>query len=82
MSQQPAFCCEEMRKSLSMERSLLFYHPVFEEYGIPFSTAEGFSYMTIGYCPWCGKALPLSKREQWLKARQDSHGEVRQEPAE
>ncbi len=76
MSKQANFCCDELRKAVSMERSLLFYHPVFEEYGIPFSTTEGFSYMTIGYCPWCGKELPLSKREQWIKAQQEAPTET------
>ena len=72
MTEQINDCCDELRKSVSPERSLLFYHPVFEEYGIPFATTDGFSYMTIGYCPRCGKELPLSKREQVIKARQEA----------
>ena len=76
MSEQVNFCCDELRKAVSLERSLLFYHPVFEEYGIPFTTMDGFSYMTIGYCPWCGKELPLSKREQWINSQKEAAQET------
>ena len=72
MALQGIFCCEELKKSISLERNLLFYHPVFEEYGIPMAMEDGFSYMTIGFCPWCGKELPLSKREQWIKAQKEA----------
>ena len=76
MALQGIFCCKELEQSISPERSMLFYHPVFEEFGIPFSTEEGFSYMTIGYCPWCGKPLPESKREQWIKAKKEEQAKA------
>ncbi len=45
---------------------LVIYLEHYDEYGIP-SRDGGESYWKIDHCPWCGIALPDSKREQWMR---------------
>ena len=44
---------------------LLVYVEKFDEYGIIIHDG-GSSYILIDYCPWCGKKLPMSKRDLWF----------------
>ena len=73
----PIFCCEDMQnnifdtsaaKSNSTDKTI-YYSPRFREYGIPVRDGLGgyaSSYIQIQYCPWCGKRLPKSKRDEWF----------------
>ena len=45
---------------------IIYYNEVFDEYGIPL-IEDGVSYILIKCCPWCGKALPTSKRSAWFE---------------
>ena len=47
-----AFACPDM---------ILLYDKKFDEYGIIIHDG-GESFISIDYCPWCGKKLPASKR--------------------
>lgn len=60
-----SFCCEDMEKSIN-ETESLFYSDAFDEYGI-FLPEDSSSYLVIKFCPWCGKPLPPSKREEWFE---------------
>ena len=53
------FCCENMEYYLNLIE-------VFDEYGIPCHEDGGNSSVLIKYCPWCGKRLPESKRDEWF----------------
>ena len=55
-----------MEQSINETKSL-FYSDVFDEYGI-FLPEDSSSYLVIKFCPWCGKPLPPSKREEWFEA--------------
>lgn len=44
---------------------IIVYSAKFDEYGIPVKDG-GSSYIEIHYCPWCGKKLPESKRDEWF----------------
>lgn len=64
-------CCEMMllqAKNLSLlavEDAVITYSKKFDEYGIPVNDG-GSSTIRIKYCPWCGTALPESKRDRWF----------------
>lgn len=45
--------------------TLVVYVEQYDEYGIPIRDGAG-SYWKIDNCPWCGAALPESKRTAWL----------------
>lgn len=69
--------CKEMKRHLNFQcdvhtdpfqcaDSLVIYIPRFDEYGIIIHDG-GQSYDIINFCPWCGKKLPVSKRNRWFK---------------
>jgi hypothetical protein len=69
-------CCEQMAYYLNLKcdihddpfdcpDNIVFYNLQFDEYGIIIHDG-GHSYITIGYCPWCGKELPEAKRDLWF----------------
>ena len=58
-------CCEEMRTHLEDGRLPIVYVPKFREYGIEYP--DGSSIQLIRYCPWCGKTLPASVRQDWFE---------------
>ena len=71
------FCCQEMHEKvccIDLEKScdcdkVIFYSSRFNEYGIPVCDGErgtASSYVLIQHCPWCGKPLPKSKRDEWF----------------
>ena len=47
---------------------MIYFSARFREYGIPVKNCEKIasSYITINVCPWCGKRLPSSKRDEWF----------------
>ena len=57
-------CCEPMQSCLS-ERHGIVYVARFREYGVRVLDG-GSSYIEIGFCPWCGEALPSSLRDEWF----------------
>jgi hypothetical protein len=73
-------CCDDMRAAVSFscaehpDRSacpdvLLDYSPRFDEYGLVVHDG-GRSSVGIRFCPFCGAALPESKRDRWFEALQ------------
>ncbi len=44
----------------------IFYVEKFREYGVKVLDG-GTSYISIGYCPWCGRQLPASLRDRWFE---------------
>lgn len=72
------FCCEEMSEKvycIDLDKSIdrdqvVFYSSRFNEYGIPIYDGKkgvASSYILIRHCPWCGKTLPESKRDEWFE---------------
>lgn len=74
------FCCEDMFNNIDYidqsniadveNNKFIFYSSKFNEYGIPIHDGENGkanSYILIQYCPWCGKRLPKSRREEWFE---------------
>ena len=69
-------CCDFMRTQLSHECEqhpdprdcpdvLVVYNPRFDEYGMPIRDG-GTSSLSMRFCPWCGTAMPDSKRDLWF----------------
>ena len=61
---QIAFCCEDMKNNIN-DNQLIHYSEIFDEYRI-MVWEDNCSSILINFCPWCGKKLPISKREQWF----------------
>ena len=74
-------CCEDMCNNIYVtnehdilddtktdECKVIYFSARFREYGIPVKNCEKIasSYITINVCPWCGKRLPSSKRDEWF----------------
>jgi hypothetical protein len=58
-------CCDAMRDNLASGDVAVLYVPKLREYGIRV-TDGGSSYVVIDYCPWCGRRLPASLRDEWF----------------
>lgn len=55
-----------MRRALRDETIPIVFSAKFREYGIRVLDG-GSSYIEIYYCPWCGKRLPGSLRDEWMQ---------------
>ena len=54
-----------MASNLQSGETAIRFIPKFKEYGIPVLDG-GESFIVIQFCPWCGKKLPDSRREQYF----------------
>jgi hypothetical protein len=57
------FCCDEMFLHISEREVAIRYSRVFREFGIKILDG-GSSIQMIDFCPWCGKKLPTSLRDE------------------
>lgn len=62
-----AHCCNDMQLHLNAAEVPLLYVSKFREYGLRVLDS-GSSYITLTFCPWCGKELPSSMRDAWFDA--------------
>ena len=65
------YCVDEscMVTENSVEDKMVYFSSKFNEYGLPIHDGENgraTSYILIQYCPWCGKKLPESRRDEWF----------------
>ena len=71
------YCCEEMKERIELNCDghiskfdcpdfVIMYIPEFDEYSIVIHDG-GKSGILIRYCPWCGKELPMPKRDLWFE---------------
>ena len=65
MRRQLDFSCELHASPFDCPDALVAYSETFNEYGVIVHDGGG-SYVTIGFCPWCGTKLPESLRERWF----------------
>lgn len=59
-------CCDDLRNAIEDKDIAITYTNKFREYGISILDG-GSSRLRIRYCPWCGKKLPESLRNQWYE---------------
>lgn len=54
-----------MQEAVGNPEMPIRFVPKFREYGIDIQDG-GSSYKLIAFCPWCGRKLPSSLRDQWF----------------
>ena len=70
-------CCKDMLENIyytdnnkdNQTDKVVYYSSKFNEYGLPIHDGENgraTSYIQIQHCPWCGKKLPESQRDEWF----------------
>ena len=69
------FCCDSMKENtlrssgddvdFRCSDKPVYYDEIFNEYGLIVHDG-GQSYIMINFCPWCGKKLSESKRDDWF----------------
>jgi len=75
---EKVFCCESMKENTLLQQpnddvafassdKLIYYNEIFGEYGLIVHDG-GQSYIIVNFCPWCGKKLPISERDNWFLA--------------
>jgi hypothetical protein len=65
MEESLSLTCDIHQDVFSCPDVLINYLPKFNEYGLIVHDG-GTSVIAINYCPWCGAALPESKRDEWF----------------
>lgn len=58
--------CREHPDPFDCPETIVVYQPEFDEYAIPVRS-EPATLVPITHCPWCGIALPPSRREEWIQ---------------
>jgi hypothetical protein len=70
-------CCDDMTSQVNLQSSLaespllgtpdkrIYWSPLFNEYGLICQPSP--EILTISHCPFCGVALPPSRRDDWLR---------------
>ena len=59
------FCCDEMFDLVAGKEIGLVYIDKCREFGIEYRDG-GSSFQLIKFCPFCGKALPISLGDRWF----------------
>ena len=59
------FHCKAHQTPYNCPDQLMAYNAKFDEYGIIIHDG-GTSLIYVSFCPWCGKKLPESKRDEWF----------------
>lgn len=71
------YCCDEMQSRVFLidefnqireaikEGKHVVFSPRFREYGLPY-VEDAVSVDLIKFCPWCGKRMPMSMRDEWF----------------
>jgi hypothetical protein len=65
MERQLAWHCDMHSDPFDCPDCLVHYVEKFDEYGLIIHDG-GTSFCLISHCPWCGTALPESKRDRWF----------------
>lgn len=55
-----------MAQELEPDDGVMYYYPMFREWGIRIDQQRGGGTMIIEYCPWCGEHLPSSLRDEYF----------------
>lgn len=65
MTEAVEFECSQHPNRFECPDALVDYSPRFDEYGLIVHDGAS-STLGIAFCPWCGTALPASRRDQWF----------------
>lgn len=61
-----------MEDFLNDARIPVQYYPISREYGIPLKGSSAIQ--LLSYCPWCGKKLPKSLRDEYFDILEKEYG--------
>ena len=64
-------CCGQLKLLLEDKKTSIGYEDKFREYYIEMKQSN--SYQIINYCPWCGKKLPTSLRDEWFDILEEDY---------
>jgi hypothetical protein len=59
-----------MERFANDDETAIIYIQKFREYGIRVLDG-GSSFIVINFCPWCGKNLPASLRDEYVESVED-----------
>ncbi|KOT56774.1 MULTISPECIES: DUF6980 family protein [Streptomyces] len=65
MQSQVDWSCDEHSSAFDCPDALVLFIPKYREYGLIVHDG-GSAKVGIGFCPWCGKRLPESQRDNWF----------------
>ncbi|HLC06641.1 MAG TPA: hypothetical protein VJJ26_00505 [Candidatus Babeliales bacterium] len=64
MNQKIIYCCYAIEQEINDPRVFINYNPKYRESSI--NTTNKHVIRLISNCPWCGKGLPQSLRDEWF----------------
>ncbi|HEX6507101.1 MAG TPA: hypothetical protein VF221_05660 [Chloroflexota bacterium] len=70
MKQQIEYRCPTHPNPFDCPDNAVVYVQRFDEYGLPIRNGpngQAQSYLVFSHCPWCGSALPESKRDRYFE---------------
>jgi hypothetical protein len=65
MTAAVTYVCDQHESPYECPDNLVVYDHAYDEYGLVVHDG-GPSSVQIRFCPWCGTALPASKRDAWF----------------
>ena len=65
-------CCKKMKQFLDEKKVAIEYSPIGREYYIDLKGSA--AKQCFFYCPWCGKRLPTSLRNEYFDTLKKEHG--------
>jgi hypothetical protein len=63
-------CCSLMDEYLADGRPAVIYSPAVREYSVQDRDRRSQGVTMLRFCPWCGKELPVSLRDEWFSQLQ------------
>lgn len=61
-----------MKNAVNDSRVYLYYDPIKREYRLPLKGLDAAD--VLYYCPWCGKELPRSLRDEYFEILEKEYG--------
>ena len=65
-------CCREMKLHLDAGEVAIKYTPRYREYAIRNFVCDELVQIIL-FCPWCGRRLPRSLRDEWFERVHGGH---------
>ena len=66
MNTKVNYVCKQHKNPFECPDCIIIYDAKFDEYGMIIHDG-GSSSIGMSFCPWCGKKMPMSKRDLWFE---------------
>jgi hypothetical protein len=70
----PTHCCDQMDSLLNRGQTAIAYNEILREYSILDQHLASTARQEMIFCPWCGKRLPASLRDEWFEVMEREFG--------